>query len=249
MTNYTPPRTNSSYTVNRLIGKLRTKPDNSAIQILLEEGGKITLASGDFPDYVVPEMGGQEFQFTFSEDKTKLFGVKPLVGMFKGRVVKYIGDGDAPPMYRTKSYTYQNSTVEYQYFLVEIEITSPAEFTGIQFTHMLRYNYRMAEDGKNQVVGYASKGKHTEHLIEFDDVVSVWQFGAMAWSENILPEVQDRVLRAGKEFQFSMKDGWINDVYPLVSPVKAEEVEGFDDGDFFANDALVDPGWEDETPF
>jgi len=251
MTNYKPPRANSSSNVERTVGKLRVKADLSAVQMVSEEGVNVTFKTGNFPDYISTVMGGQEFMFTISDNKEKLFGLKPVMGMFRGKVVGFIGDGDNPPTPRTKSYQYSGNIVEYQYFLANIVVTAPEEYAGCVFTHMLRYNYRMAEDEKGrQVVGYASKGKHTEHLIEFDAVTGIWQFGPMPWSENILPAIEKRTLKADQEFQFSMKEGWINDVYPVTNPPKSEVVDGFDDeelDDGFSEDTLVDPGWDEET--
>jgi hypothetical protein len=70
-----------------------------------------------------------------------------------------------------------------------------------------------------------SKGSRTKELEEFLSLAGAWNRGPMEWSDNILPALEKRILRADKSFSFLMKDGWIDTLYEADEPEESEDWE------------------------
>ena len=150
-------------------------------------------------------------------DDNEVTDWRPLSGMYRGKTKGFVSKSDEEPAPQTKHVEYTDKggkahKYDYQYFMVLIEITE-GEAKGAVLAHKLRYKFAEVKEevgGKERsAVGIIGHGKYTEAL---EDYLSV-SGGAdkpMPWSDNILPTLEKRILRADKEFAFVVKEGWIN---------------------------------------
>jgi hypothetical protein len=134
---------------------------------------------------------------------------RPINGMFKAKVVKITSqpDKEPAPLY--------NNRWDYYYFTVLFEIIAPEKTAGCIVPNNYHYNFEPVqdEDGK-EVAGFNHpKSKYTTQLIDLCDATGVWQRGAMRASDNVLPELQRRMLKADKTVTLVLKDGFINSVF------------------------------------
>ena len=144
-------------------------------------------------------------------------GWKPYSGMFRGKVSGFVSKEGEEPAPQSKHVEFvddngKKHSYDYLYWLALVEITE-GEAEGCVMSAMVRYKFaEMLEevDGKERrVVGIKGHGKYTDFLEEFLEVTG----GAtkpMPWSDNILPTLEKRILRADKEFSFVVKNGYIN---------------------------------------
>jgi len=181
---------------------------------------KYTVRS--WPDHVDPEkLSGTWYVNLSGKDSEELFGISPLVGMYTGKVFRFISQEGQPPVPKQKKYTYNGKEISYQYFTVLIEIIDGdrPEAKGMLIPHVLRYNFGPIEDKNDEeyeMTEYTfdgSKAVHTPKLREFLYLVGAWDKGPIKYTDNILPILQKRILKAGKTFKFIVKDGWIDNIY------------------------------------
>jgi len=137
--------------------------------------------------------------------------------MFREKVTGFVARQDEEPAPQTKHVEFtdragKHHSYDYQYFLALIEITD-GEAKGAVMSAMVRYKFAEVEeevkDKLRKVVGIKGHGKYTDFLADFLEVTG----GAdtpMPWSDNILPTLEKRILRADKEFAFVVKNGYIN---------------------------------------
>lgn len=153
---------------------------------------------------------------------------RPVVGNFSGQVVRFAareGEKPAPKTVNVLPREKGQKGYSYEAFTVIIRITSPKEYAGIEVPLFLHYNFLEAEEDGASVVGFMSKGRHTDMLVEFTEVAGAWERGPMKWSDNILPALEKRILRAAKTFSFVMKNGFIETVYAEDALELEEEEE------------------------
>ena len=159
-----------------------------------------------------------------SGDETEIYSFRPFAGNFKGKVTEFVAkDGEEP---RPKVREYKNKE-GHDYtittFTVLVDVLEPEKSVGISIPMTLRYNFREAMDGDKSVVGLPDRGRHSKFLEEFCDLAGVWSRGPIKYSDNVLPEVEKRVLQADKSFMFIIKDGWVDTLYEVDEPVEEDD--------------------------
>lgn len=229
MTTYKPPKVESGFSSGtKGAAEVRLTEDRKSILIRFQDGEKVKVKRTKENSKLFP--GKWYIQLDASGDTIQVF--RPLSGNFKGVVEKFSAKEGQEPAPKTKpvSYVLKDGTpVKYDktYFWVIIKIVEPEKYKDIRISKELLYNFREAiVDGKS-VVGFLSRGDRTHELEEFCDLTGVWDRGAMAWEDNILPALEKRILRANRPFMFIMKDGWVDVMYEADQP--DEEVDNEED--------------------
>ena len=204
---------------NSGIATVKMSGDKTKVKIIFDEDNK-ELVTTEFPR----ELKAGKWYITLDSNNKKVFGYRPVNGLFVGKVNKFVARNDEPPIPKTHIGTKgtDGKNWSYQYFTVLLEITQ-GDNKGLIVPCVLRYHFTEAEEDEKSVVAYAHiKSKYTTMLMEFCDVSGVWDRGAMPYKDNILPYMEKRVLHADKEFQFVMKGGWVDSFIPLDQPVSEE---------------------------
>jgi hypothetical protein len=218
--------------------QVRLSKDKKKIQVRFEETkNKYTFRRTKSIKQLLP---GRTWFIQLNGDEDEVFNFHPWSGQFRGKVQGFASkEGESPaPSVNERSYEGQKyQTVD---FTAIVEITEPKKVAGITIPHFLRYNFReyMNEDGKSEV-GLAAKGSRTKQLADFLDITGAWVQGPMKWKDNVLPAVERRILRQAREFNFIIKDGWIDTLFSADEP----EVE---DADWDEEDEPVEESAPDD---
>jgi len=173
-----------------------------------------------------------DFYVSLNSDSDSIFGIYPANGMYIGRVKEFAhseGEPPAPRLVETDKYSFQT-------FTVLVEIQEPKPFAGLIVPVSLSYHFQGVEDeykGKQYTfVAYSKpKSRFTHDLMEFLEVTGTWDSGKpMIYKDNILPDLEKRILHADKRFQFVLKDARLQTVFSMdgLVPDEPEEEEEFD---------------------
>lgn len=225
---YQPPRQESQFNVGeRVVGKLRfvKVSGKKAVKVLWRDGDEtkstIVLLENCFEevqeDLIQINKSGYdgEFQISLSTDQTSVVNFHPANGQFKVVVDNFPSAENEDP----KPKVYSGKYGDMVKFNTVLRILKPSSVKGLTLPMQLFYEKWVpieSEDGE-QVVGFSSppgNSKHCDMLSDFCDATGVWKFGEMEWSQNILPEVEKRVLRVEKPFNVVLNDGWVESIYP-----------------------------------
>lgn len=165
-----------------------------------------------------------------SGDESEIYAYRPYSGNFKGKVDSFVAREGEEPRPKVKEYKNKDGH-EYSItsFTVLLEIVEPEDVSGLKIPLILRYNFREAEDKGKSVVGLPDRGRHSKFLEEFCDLTGVWKSGPMEYSDNVLPELEKRILKADQPFMFIMKDGWVDTLYEADEPLDESDWEEEED--------------------
>jgi len=248
MSKYLPPRNKSEFEVGeRVNGKFRPVKikEEKGIKVLWKtddgETKSETVKLSDCAEgvqedimQVIKQKYEGEFQISFSPDKSAIVNFHPANGQFRVKVKNFPSpEGEDP-----KPKVYTGKFGDMIKFNSVLEIVSPLEVLGLTLPMQLFYEKFVPifteERGKKET-GFSSapgNSKHCDMLSDFCDATGLWEFGAIEWSENILPELESRILRLEREFNVVLNGGWVEHIY---------EIADYDDSG--------DPPWEegDET--
>lgn len=253
---YRPPAKTSDFGTKGLAKVSLNNPDRSKatkakVTFYNEDGtaGKQYIVDiKDCADEVKGYICSGEFVVNMSKEGDKIFSMYPYNGMFEGHVVNFSAKKDQPPAIYTKVGTDQKGKpYSYLFFVVNIEITSPPEVKGMKVPLFLRYNFEETEQEVKgvirKVVRYSTtmKSKHTIFLDEYMSVTKSWEAGPIPYSDNILPKLEQRALRAAASFKFIIKKGFITDFYEETTFAPAKPDEAFEGADFDAENLTDDP--------
>lgn len=192
------------------IATVRVAGDKSKVKVTFDEGNKEVICT-EFPE----GLRAGKWYITLDGDNKKVFGYRPVNGLFVGKVNKFVARNDEVPTPQT----HIGKDWSYQYFTVLLEITQ-GDNEGLFIPCMLRYHFSEAQEDEKSVVAYSHiKSKYTPMLMEFCEVSGVWNKGMMPYKDNILPLIEKRVMHEGKQFQFVIKNGWVDSFIPIDTPV------------------------------
>ena len=225
MAKYKPKRVEPTYEQGeRGFAQVRIK--NKKIYIKFRETGNVHK----FPrTKSFRKLTPGKWNIRLNGDETEIYSFAPISGNFRGKVSSFVG-GDDGPQPKTKYVDFvrkdgKHIKYDYDYFTVLVEITEPEKLAGVEVPLVMRYNFLEAKEDEESVVGLMSKGSRTKELEEFLDLVGAWNRGPMEWSDNILPDLEKRILRADQPFMFLMKEGWIDTLYAADEPEESEDWE------------------------
>ena len=225
------------------VGKAKGKP---VAEIVFKESNEKYIFKGT--ENVPSNLRNGMWNIGLSSDDTEIFSFFPWRGQYKVKVreiTKGSGDEDNPApkerKFTVKKGKNKGKDFTVDQFTVLLEIVEPEEFSGVVVPYTLSYNFAEKEDNGRQVVGFPSSKGRTKDLIDFCDLTGVWDGGPMKYKDNILPDLQKRILRAEKEFNIVINDGWVESVF---SAFDAEE----DDLDWEESEKPVEEVKEEESP-
>lgn len=214
-------------------------------------------AATEWPDWVKPKsLEGKEWKVKLNPKKQVIYTITPINGMFTGKCVGFSSQEGQEPVPQFQ----EDQWGGYQYFYPLIEITSGDESCigcvlpylwtdGLsEYGKRLRYLFDSDDEGLVEYPPFGDRSVHIPKLIEFLDVIGVWEKGPLKFSDNILPKLQKRVLKANKEFQFVLKNGFFStlmtddsssttsvvwdDDEPETQPYESEDVAEESNDDF-----------------
>ena len=220
MAKYTPPKVSGEF-VQGEKGKAQVRIKNKTTFVRFDKTENVHKfkRTGD-----IAKLKPGTWFIQLSGDETEIYSFRPFAGNFRGKVESFVAkEGEEP---RPKVREYKNKEGhEYTIttFTALIDILEPEKYAGISIPMTLRYNFREAKDGDKSVVGLPDRGRHSKFLEEFCDLSGVWQRGPIKYSDNVLPEVEKRVLQADQPFMFIIKDGWVDTLYEVDEPVDEDD--------------------------
>ena len=232
---YKPPKVKSS---SGLIGVAEVKLHETKPLVRVEfvdgdnEGKAFVIKKDKCPAYV--QSG--KWMTRLSSKGDEMYSISPITGRFLGKVLKFSAQQSKDPApYTTTITTADKKTYSFEVFNVILEVTQ-GKCKGMPISYRLNYNFAEA-DG---IVGIGHlKSKYTRHLERFLDVSGAWDKGEMKYMDNVLPAFEKRILRADKEFDIQMVDGWVDALYPLGDD---EETEAPREG---KREAIIEPDLEE----
>lgn len=162
---------------------------------------------------------------SLSGNGEKFYSFSPVSGMEKNRFVKFAAAKDQLPAPREYSYTGKDKatgkefTSKYPAFTA-IHVVTEGKNAGVQFPIFLRYYFY---DADGEVGIDHLKSPHTATLLKWLDATGAFDRGPMAFSENILPALEKRLLKANHELVAIFAEG---NVDSITRAAPAEEPEG-----------------------
>lgn len=230
------------------VGKLQFHK-TGAVRAIFEDGSKVTFK--EVPETVVPELPRIEYTLRYHPTKRILYSILPTEGTFH---VKFTGFASAPgeeptPRTHVNRNAFRDEDVEeLRTYAFNTIVKAHNEYlTGITVPITIRYDrFVPDEDG---FVGVIGRSKPAQLLLDFLEATGVDEID-YKWSDNILPELQDDILNAGKVFSVRIEAGWVTKITPIADfeqpeqedEVEDEEDEEIDDWDDEEDEEL---DWED----
>jgi len=184
------------------------------------------------PDNVMGQVVPGTWNVTLSEDGSILYGVVPWAGMYKAKFVKFsCPEGQIPaPIHKTRTFrdrkTGKEGVQEFDAMTAILEIVDGEKTKGMNIPYSLRYYFG---EWEGEVRFIKPKSQYTDALIDFCDVFGVFEKGPMAFSENLLPALEARILEQDKIAVVSMKNGFIDTLAPSEMPEDESADEEVDD--------------------
>jgi hypothetical protein len=216
---YTPPKVQVTGARGpQGISDVLLHPSKPLVRIVMRHKDKngvnseetFTLNLSEQEDAVKKLIQSGSFYVSLNSDEKKMYSIRPVKGVYKVRVRKLAAEENKEPAPKT------NTTFEtpYDYWMAILEIVEGKE-KGMQFPLILRYWFEeVVKDGKSIVAleFHPKSPKHGPMLEEFLKEFGVWDYGEMSYKDNILPEIQKRLVSAKKVVQVVVKDGWIDSI-------------------------------------
>lgn len=171
--------------------------------------------------YIVPG----DFIVALNGNGDKLYSLYPANGLFEVTTKRFVAQEGELPSPRTKIGSDGKKTWEYLYFIAILEIVS-GDFQGNEIPLFLRYNFAEIGEEGHKVVGYSKrpdKSRHTAILDEYLTIAGAWEDGAIPYTDNCLPILEKRILKAGKRFRIVIKNGYVETFYTNELPYSTEE--------------------------
>jgi hypothetical protein len=204
-------------------GKIRFSTDGLKVQVLLkvrvgedtfDEKKYLLDIKEDCPENIglVRDSGIKEWKISMNKEGNKLLSFHPLNGHFSFKTKEFASAKDADPAPKEKiGKARTGHEYTYSIFTVFLDIVKPENLRGITVPLVLRY--RFAEtivDGKS-VVCFSMGGKYTDELKEYMIASGCLEdkYHPMPYKDNILPDLQRIALYENREFEATIKDGWI----------------------------------------
>lgn len=209
--------------------KISISPDRDKVKVTLREAmddgeikeHKAVLNIDDCPAQV---QNGMWFA-SLSSDLSKMYDIHPWSGMFEAHTKAFASKKDQPPAPQVRSGAYG----EYAVFVAILELVG-GDVDGMTAGYQLPYNFFEAkEEIKGElksVVGISHpKSKFTEKLQEYLEASGAWEKGPMPFSDNILPNLEKRILREDRHFKVIFQKGYITSLYADDALPESEDAE------------------------
>lgn len=243
----TPWKTKESSGGKKLRGVAIVKVlDNGVVRLAFKDDPE-TLYEFDPVDAPENVRKGTWF-VSLSGNGEKFYSFSPISGVEKNRFVKFAAAKDQLPAPKEYSYTGKDKasgkefTSKYMAFTA-IHVVTEGKNAGIQFAIFLRY-YFAEVDG--EVAIDHLKSPHTATLMRWLDATGAFDKGPMNYSENILPALEKRLLKANHELVAIFVDG---NVDSITRAAPTEEPEDEEEGETTSSDEKEEASAQVEAPF
>lgn len=203
-------------TTVRAIGQCKLQEDGGLKVKLKDEPAIIKFAADKIPTNIKGKKLSGEWMFAMNAKKDTIYSMIPAEGAFKAKFDSFATGKDEKlpqPHHITGPATNaqgQKYNKDYWQFTANCRIID-GDYEGFSIPYFLRYDpFFMSEDEGKQIAGIKVT-KHGEKLLEFLDTVGVLT-EPMPWSDNLLPALQKRILKADRTFTIVVKKGYIDSV-------------------------------------
>jgi len=174
------------------------------------------------PDY----LAAGEWRVRMSADKVKILSAIPSDAIVNAEFSDIAHrEGEEPTPY--KKTTQYGDMFQFIWFW---RVTD-GEYEGVEVPQYLNYNFDYAtdENGHDIVAYLYPKSKYTKQLDDVLNAAGVWNKGAMAFKENVLPIIKKRAIREreenGVKVRLTINEGYVIAVKPLTSGWDNEDAE------------------------
>jgi len=208
---------------HRGLAKVILSSDGTKVKVIFKDEPNlpVILDRENCPDYVKNGV----WYTTISSSEDTMFGMYPEKGTFEVKVKEFPGGEDGIPEPKLKQVSFikdgKDNSYEYEYFMVIGKIVNHPSFVDMEVPLMFRYNFDEIIDDGEKVAAYSKpRSKYTNELVDFFEATGVLEFGAIKYSDNILPEVQKRILQNDRTFMVTFRDGWMvnGSIMPAENP-------------------------------
>jgi hypothetical protein len=157
------------------------------------------------------------FMVSLSADGKKMYGIRPVNGVFKLRFKEFPSKKDTDPAPVTKEAKGQKGTFSYQTFTAVFTIEE-GTFKGMEVPGYFSYNFEeTTEDipgrGPQSVAQISHpRSQFTKTLIDFLTVTGLIQ-KTIPWKENLLPLLQRMILKENRSFSGGVKQGRVDSFF------------------------------------
>lgn len=202
-------------TTVRAIGACRWQEDGS-LKVKIDDDPVIKFPADKLPDNIKGKLLKGKLQFAMNQRKDQIYSIIPAEGAFKAKFDSFQTGKDEKlpqPHHITGKGTNQSGQEypkDYWQFTALCRIME-GDFEGFVVPYFLRYDpFYMGNENGQQIAGIKMT-KHGERLLEFMDTLGVTD-NPLPWSDNLLPELQKRILKADRIFRIVIKKGYIDSV-------------------------------------
>jgi len=147
-------------------------------------------------------LAGKEWRVGLNRDKNTIVSISPISGIFSANVKEFPSREGEPPIPVENHGKYGT----YYTFRVLFEIVE-GECKTMTVLYTLPYNFY--EDGDSNVGIDKPRSPYYPALVEFLGLTKVAN-QSMSFSENILPEMQRRVLKNAQKVKIIVKNGYVD---------------------------------------
>lgn len=193
---------------------------NGKVVITFENDDPITLKSADVPKFV--KTG--KWYVTMNAEENEILAVRPINALSKAKFSHFPTqeEGELPAPFEKQggSATRKDGTKfsyePYLAFNTVIKLISK-EYDGMTVPVFMRYLFVNDGDGNVAIKG---GGKNADILESFLEVTGVFDTD-IPYSDNILPRLQKRILKADRTFNVMIKDSYADSFLPLDDDLDA----------------------------
>jgi len=237
------------------IGKIRFSTNSDKIQVVVNVEvekdqfviKKFLLDPENCPDNIDVARNAKEWMVQMSSQGDKLMSFRPVKGAFVCTTKEFAAKKDSEPTPKLKEVDFKKSDgtrikYDYSYFTIILEIVEPEKLAGVTFPLVLHYNLAEFVDDSSSIVGFSMGGKYTEQLKEYMIVSGILddKYHPMKFSDNLLPLFQKIALKEARNFQVTIKDGW-------VVPGSLIEFDSPDIDDTTFDESEIDPATDENV--
>ncbi len=213
----------------KLNAKIRA--GKSAVQIIPLDGDvntKYVCRLENCPENIV----AGEWRVSMTEDGERIYSIAPIEGMYTLKFIGFAkGENEKIPTPQHAHYegtdqeTKKPFVTDYDYFTALFEITGAPngdeDAVGMVMTKRLRYYFF----NDNGVVGFDKpRSKYTGELKDWLADLGAYDQGTIPYSENILPDLENRLAKLNRKFMGTIKEGYLQSIVVSKAKQVKEEV-------------------------
>lgn len=167
------------------------------------------------PDYIQ----NGEWVVNLNMDEQGVHSIKPINAISKAKFIRFTSRQNEPPAPVTKTSTFPPHN-PYLAFTAVFGLTE-AKYKGMEVTAFFHYLFEKDSNGMTTLQG---KGKNLDFLANFLDCFGLLDV-EFEFRDNLLPVLQKKLLKADKEVELVIRNGYIEEIRKLLSLAEEDEEE------------------------